>query len=108
MDLLLPAYLRPHQLHRPLATAAYGSDPVARAAKPPLVLLRRNLTEVTGPLLGSDRVRDGDDDLTAQHNGEPQGQRHLVLGRVLDSDGAPVPQTLVEVWQANAGRRYRH
>jgi protocatechuate 3,4-dioxygenase beta subunit len=32
----------------------------------------------------------------------------IVHGRVLDSDGRPVPHTLVEVWQANAGGRYRH
>ncbi len=29
-------------------------------------------------------------------------------GRVLDSDGRPVPNTLLEIWQANAGGRYRH
>jgi len=27
---------------------------------------------------------------------------------VLDENGRPVPNTLVEVWQANAGGRYRH
>ena len=36
------------------------------------------------------------------------GQRILVFGRVLDSDGRPVPDALVEVWQANAAGRYRH
>ncbi len=29
-------------------------------------------------------------------------------GRVLDGDGRPVPNTLVEVWQANAAGRYAH
>ncbi len=29
-------------------------------------------------------------------------------GRVLDENGRPVPNTLVEIWQANAGGRYRH
>ena len=29
-------------------------------------------------------------------------------GRVLDETGRPVPGTLVEFWQANAGGRYRH
>ena len=29
-------------------------------------------------------------------------------GRVLDESGRPVPNALVEVWQANAGGRYRH
>jgi protocatechuate 3,4-dioxygenase beta subunit len=27
---------------------------------------------------------------------------------VLDENGRPVPNTLVEIWQANAGGRYRH
>jgi len=47
-------------------------------------------------------------DLTAQHEGEPQGQRIVVEGRVLGGDGKPVPNTLIEVWQANAAGRYRH
>jgi protocatechuate 3,4-dioxygenase beta subunit len=31
-----------------------------------------------------------------------------VHGRVLDETGRGVPNTLVEIWQANAGGRYRH
>ncbi len=65
-------------------------------------------TELTGPLFGAERVAPGDADLTAQHEGEPQGQRIVVAGRVLDGDGRPIPRTLVEVWQANAAGRYRH
>ena len=36
------------------------------------------------------------------------GERIIVHGRVLDENARPVPHTLVEVWQANAGGRYRH
>jgi protocatechuate 3,4-dioxygenase, beta subunit len=32
----------------------------------------------------------------------------VVTGRVLDGDGRPLPHTLLEVWQANAGGRYAH
>jgi protocatechuate 3,4-dioxygenase beta subunit len=39
---------------------------------------------------------------------DPIGERIIVLGRVLDEDARPVPGALVEVWQANAGGRYRH
>ena len=49
-----------------------------------------------------------DNDLTRQHPGEPQGERIIVSGRVLDEDGRPVPHTLVELWQSNAAGRYRH
>ena len=79
-----------------------------RAPKRPLVPLPRSLTELTGPLLGEGRVGQLDHDLTRQHEGEPLGQRIIVHGRVLDGDGRPVPDTLVEVWQANAAGRYRH
>jgi protocatechuate 3,4-dioxygenase beta subunit len=79
-----------------------------RAPARPLVLLPQALTEVTGPLLGEGRVGELDHDLTRQHPGEPQGQRIVVGGRVLDGDGRPVPNTLVEVWQANAAGRYAH
>jgi protocatechuate 3,4-dioxygenase beta subunit len=73
-----------------------------------LHLLPQRLTEVTGPLFGQDRVQPGDDDLTQRDGGEAVGQRIIVHGRVLDSDGRAVPDTLLEVWQANAGGRYRH
>jgi len=79
-----------------------------RAPEQPLVLLPQSLTEVTGPLLGPGRVTPRDADLTAQHAGEPVGERIIVFGRVLDSDGRPVRNSLVEVWQANAAGRYRH
>ncbi len=79
-----------------------------RAPRRPLTLLPHTLTEVTGPLLGEGRVGELDHDLTRQHRGEPQGQRIVVTGRVLDGDGRPVPHTLVEVWQANAAGRYAH
>jgi protocatechuate 3,4-dioxygenase, beta subunit len=79
-----------------------------RAPKQPLVPLPHSLTELTGPLLGEGRVGPSDHDLTSQHEGEPQGQRIIVHGRVLDGDGRPVRNTLIEVWQANAGGRYHH
>jgi protocatechuate 3,4-dioxygenase beta subunit len=47
-------------------------------------------------------------DLTRQHAGEPLGERIIVTGRVVDEGGRPVPDTLVEVWQANAAGRYIH
>ena len=59
---------------------------------------------MTGPLLGPGRIGELDHDLTRQHAEEPQGQRIIVYGRVSTDDGRPVPDTLVEVWQANAAR----
>jgi len=37
-----------------------------------------------------------------------QGQRIRIEGRVLDGDGQPIPDAMVEVWQANAHGRYNH
>ena len=81
---------------------------VKRAPTRPLVPMPHTLSELTGPVYGHDGIRPVDDDLTKQHAGEPLGERILVHGRVLDEDGRPVPNTLVEIWQANACGRYIH
>jgi len=77
-----------------------------RAPARPLVLLPHRLGEVTGPVFGAERLRPGEADLT-RSEGRPEvlGQRIVVGGRVLDSDGRPVADSLVEVWQANAAGR---
>jgi protocatechuate 3,4-dioxygenase, beta subunit len=79
-----------------------------RHPKRPLQPLVPTLTELTGPVLGHDRVGELDHDLTRQHAGEPLGERIIVHGRVMEQDGRPVPETLIELWQANAAGRYRH
>ncbi|MGW4399136.1 protocatechuate 3,4-dioxygenase subunit beta [Amycolatopsis nivea] len=104
----LPQYRPdPDGTHPPLDYAPYRSTAL-RHPKQPLVLLPQMLTEVTGPLLGPGRLGEFDNDLTRQHEGEPQGQRIIVTGRLLDGDGRPIRNSLVEIWQANAGGRYRH
>ncbi len=79
-----------------------------RAPKRPLTILPHTLSEVTGPLFGHEDVGEFDHDLTRQHDGEPIGERIILHGQVLDGDGRPVRNTLVEIWQANAAGRYRH
>ena len=39
---------------------------------------------------------------------ETVGERIRIEGRVLDGDGIPVPDAMVEIWQANAQGRYNH
>ncbi|MEX2288942.1 MAG: protocatechuate 3,4-dioxygenase subunit beta [Mycobacteriales bacterium] len=105
---LLAGYAAPPpEVHPPLLHAGYGSTRTRAPLRPP-VPLPQGLTELTGPLLGEDRLGEFDHDLTRQHDGEPVGQRILVQGRVLDGAGRPVPRTLVEIWQANASGRYVH
>jgi protocatechuate 3,4-dioxygenase, beta subunit len=79
-----------------------------RAPTRPLVTSPEDLHALDGPVFGEDAIGEHDDDLTAQHDGEPLGERIVVSGRVLDEDGRPVGGALVEVWQANAAGRYRH
>jgi protocatechuate 3,4-dioxygenase beta subunit len=79
-----------------------------RAPKRPLVPLPHTLSEVTGPVYGHEVVGELDHDLTRQHDGDPLGERIILHGRVLDGDGRPVRNTLIEIWQANAAGRYRH
>ena len=81
---------------------------IPRSPRMPLVLLPETLTERTGPVFGHGLLRERDNDLTAQHAGDPIGERIVVHGRVLDEDGRPVRGALVEVWQANASGRYQH
>jgi protocatechuate 3,4-dioxygenase, beta subunit len=106
-ELALPQYTSVAGVHPPLDTAAYGSSRL-RAPHQPLLSLPQRLTEITGPLLGANWVAATDADLTAGHPGEPLGERIIVTGRVLDSDGRPVPDALIETWQANAAGRYAH
>jgi protocatechuate 3,4-dioxygenase, beta subunit len=79
-----------------------------RAPKKPLIILPRSLSDTTGPAYGRGPVGELDDDLTRQHSGEPLGERIIVTGRVLDNDGRPVRNSLIEIWQANAAGRYTH
>ncbi len=90
-----------------MAHGAYGSTAL-RVPRQPLVVLPHTLSEVTGPVYGHNRMDPLDADLTRQHAGEPQGERIVVTGRVLDEDARPVRNTLVELWQCNAAGRYVH
>jgi protocatechuate 3,4-dioxygenase, beta subunit len=81
---------------------------IRRAPRKPLVVLPHTLSEITGPVVGYESIGPMDNDLTRQHPGEPLGERIIVTGRVLDDAGRAIPNTLVEIWQANAAGRYLH
>src|SRR5215475_12090309 len=68
------------------------------------------LSEVTGPTFSPQELGPLDNDLVRNYakQGEAIGEQTIVHGYVLDGNGHPVRNTLVEVWQANAGGRYRH
>jgi protocatechuate 3,4-dioxygenase beta subunit len=102
----------PYRRHDPASQPPSLYEPyrstVRRAPRRPLVLLPHTLSEITGPVYGHSNIGETDNDLTRQHAGEPQGERIIVTGRVLDDNGRPVARTLIEIWQTNAAGRYRH
>ena len=80
-----------------------------RSPSAPLIRIPQTLTETTGPAGAWDRLMGAAlADLTSQHKGMPIGQRIVVSGRVLDESGRAVPDTVMEIWQANAAGRYIH
>ncbi|WP_092776888.1 protocatechuate 3,4-dioxygenase subunit beta [Jannaschia pohangensis] len=94
----------------PALTPEYRTT-VARAPANPLLRLPPTPSELSGPVFGHGDVAAGDNDLLHNHAAPGQsaiGERIILHGRVVDQDGRPVPGTLIEVWQANAGGRYRH
>ena len=100
---------RDWEVHPPYLYPDYKST-VFRAPSKPLIPMKHTLSESTGPVYGQDSVGQFDNDLTKNgiRNGEPLGERIVVSGRILDIDGRPIKNTLVEIWQANAAGRYIH
>jgi protocatechuate 3,4-dioxygenase, beta subunit len=84
---------------------------IARSPKLPLLSMESSASEETGPTFGHGLIGALDNNLIlnwSQGKAAAIGERILVHGRVLDGFARPVPNTLVEIWQANAGGRYRH
>ncbi len=103
-------YHRDRSWHPPAYTPPYKTS-VVRSPTKALISLDSTLSEIAGPVFNHNMLGPLDDDLILNHaqSGESAiGQRIVVYGKVMDQNGRPVPNTLVEVWQANAGGRYRH
>jgi protocatechuate 3,4-dioxygenase alpha subunit len=67
--------------------------------------LRQTPSQTVGPFFSRALLHEGWNDLTTRG---AAGQVIIITGRVLDGDGAPVPDALLEIWQANASGRYNH
>ena len=102
-------FQRDRRIHPPALTPDYKTS-VARSPRLSLISLQGSMSEITGPTFGHGDISAIDNDLIKNYakDGDPIGERIIVHGRVLDENARPVPNTLVEVWQANAGGRYRH
>jgi protocatechuate 3,4-dioxygenase beta subunit len=101
---------RDRDWHPPALAPDYKSS-IKRSPRQALIKFPCSLSETTGPVFGESMLGDGDSDLI--HNyaaaGESAlGPRILVHGYLRDQSGRGLPGALLEVWQANAGGRYRH
>ncbi len=91
-------------------SADYKSS-VVRSPSRALLSMPQTLSETTGPVFGNNIIGPLDADLTRNYAAAGEsaiGPRLIVHGRVLDETGRGIPNVLVEIWQANAGGRYRH
>lgn len=95
--------------HPPFKYPDYKST-VLRSPTKDMVRIIETLSETTGPGPAWGDISEEDADLTTNSGtGEAGiGERIIVTGRVLDENGDPVPDTLLEIWQANACGRYSH
>ena len=103
-------YQRDRRWHPPAYAQDYKTS-VTRSPRYALISLENTVSEITGPTFGHNDIDPLDNDLLqnfAQPGEAPIGERIIVHGRVLDENARPVPNTLVEIWQANASGRYRH
>ena len=103
-------YQRDRGRHPPACVDTYKTS-VTRSPQYSLISLQNSASEITGPVFGHNDIDPTDNDLIVNYAkpGEmPIGERIILHGRVLDENARPVRNTLVEIWQANAGGRYRH
>lgn len=101
---------RDRRWHPPAYYPDYKTS-IARSPKQALLSFPTTIGEDTGPVFGHDMLGALDGDMTrnfAQPGESAIGPRIVVYGRLLDEFGKGVPNALIEVWQANAGGRYRH
>ena len=94
----------------PALTPQYKTS-VARSPSRALLSMPQTLSETTGPVFGQSILGPKDADLIHNYATEGEsaiGPRIIVYGRLMDEAGRGIPNALIEVWQANAGGRYRH
>ena len=103
-------YYQRDRLSQPPALTPDYKTSVARSPRLAMLSLEGSMSDITGPTFGHSDIDPIDNDLIKNYakTGDPVGERIIVHGRVLDENGRGVAGTLVEVWQANAGGRYRH
>ena len=73
---------------------------------PPTLL--RTPDQILGPFYPLSQTADETGDLTHHANGHAEGTVLYLSGRVMASNGQPVANARMEIWQANQSGRYAH
>lgn len=83
---------------------------ILRSPKKNLVSIDTIISDLYGNVLNKKDLGLLDNDLTRNFNkhNEPIGERIVVYGKLLDENSKPIPNSLIEIWQANSGGKYRH
>ena len=103
-------FLRRDRSWHPAADTAGYRSTAYRAPRRALLSLPQSIGELSGPAFGHSKLDPLDSDLIRNYatTGDAIGERIVVHGRVMDENERPVPGALIEIWQANAGGKYRH
>ena len=87
-----------------------GASLVLLTANPAVAALTPTPRQSTGPFYPARLPLDHDNDLVSVQ-GRPAPARGIVthlFGRVVGTDGRPIPDAVVEIWQCDALGRYHH
>ncbi|MCL4142101.1 UNVERIFIED_CONTAM: hypothetical protein GTU68_048841 [Idotea baltica] len=86
-----------------------GLGLAAASISTPALALVGTPKQTTGPFYPEALPSESDADLVRIGNGAAaQGEEIEIVGRVLGSDGRPIREAFVELWQANTHGRYAH
>ena len=110
-----PRHYSPHDdTTQPAMVIPGYRETYVRVPRMPLFKRPLTLTELTGPTRIAQKLKPGaspgDGNLAHPYPDRPRalGQLIQVSGRLLDEDGKPVRQSVIEIWHCNASGRYIH
>ena len=108
--ILTPQLGRRHVVRGLAAVTAATLVPSGRSALAAQQQLVSTPSQTEGPFYPTDWVGDTDNDLVrvVGEAAQAHGQITHILGRVLDTSGAPIPGAAIEIWQCDATGIYRH
>ncbi len=104
-----PFYPSDKKRHPKSFTPDYKST-ILRSPINDLVPVDKFISNLSGRVFKKNEIGKLDNDLTKNYTkkAEPIGERIIVHGRLVDENAKPIPNSLIEIWQANSSGKYRH